>query len=123
MDEFRDPSAVIVSNSVTEQPHLFQICVNDVQHIVPVLLQNRGPHLGGALGQPDGRGESTRRKVENVLLILFLLKDRQSQSERGDVRDMRHVCGVHVVAVSVHKERTHIQRIIQSLNHLDRLRI
>ena len=94
-----------------------------MQHIVPVLRQDRGPHLGGTLGQPDGRGESTRRKVKDVLLILFLLKDRQSQGERGDVRDMRHVCGVHVVAVGVHKERTHIQRIIQFLNHLDRLRI
>ena len=53
LDEGADPVLIEFIDSLAESIHLFYISVDDFQQILPVLGENRHPHVSVALGQPD----------------------------------------------------------------------
>ena len=93
-----------------------------MKDIVPVLAQDRRPHVRTALRKAYRRRKTSRRQIEDMLLILFLVEDRQCKRERSHMGYMRHISRMHIMTGGIHVYGPHVQRLIKRLHAPDRLR-
>ena len=73
LNQRTDFSGIHHCNRVAEGLHFFNIGIDDLKDIVPVLGQDGHPHVSAGFGQADGRRKAAGSQVENVLFILFLV--------------------------------------------------
>src|SRR5690606_30498443 len=84
LNEFSEAFSIILLQAFPEALELYDVLLQYIEHIIPVLHENGNPHSSIALGKANSTCKTRRCKFEDGLLLALLLQHRVCKSEGSD---------------------------------------